>query len=287
MSSSQLHSPMQLLPDTRSRLVNQVRRLCGIFLGPDKDYLIQHRVVPMARKARCQSLEEYCDRLDSPAGVAIRGALIEAVTTHETSFFRDGHPWDTIKNRILSPMLSRPGRQGKVRILSAACATGQEAWSLAIAATEACEGLGRQAADEVAILATDISERILASCRRGIYTATEIKRGVDPLRQSRFFTEAAGGWEVAPRLRGLVRWQRVNLLESLTGLGKFDLILCRNLLIYFEEDTRRTLIENLADRLDPYGYLMVGAAESLFGLTRSLTQVSMGSTLVYQLAQSG
>lgn len=282
--SSQLHPPMEILPETRNRLVSQVRRLCGIFLGPDKDYLIQHRVVPIARKARCQSLEEYCDRLDAPAGIAIRGALIEAVTTHETSFFRDGHPWEAIKNRILSPMLSRPGRQGKVRILSAACATGQEAWSLAMIATEVCEGLGRQVGDEVAILATDISEKILASCRRGIYTSSEIKRGVDPLRQSRFFAEAPGGWEVQARLRGLVRWQRANLLESLTGLGKFDLILCRNLLIYFDEETRRHLIENLADRLDPQGYLMVGAAESLFGLTRSLTQVSMGSTFVYQLA---
>ncbi len=282
--SSQLHMPMEILPETRNRLVSQVRRLCGIFLGPDKDYLIQHRVVPIARKARCQSLEEYCDRLDAPTGVAIRGALIEAVTTHETSFFRDGHPWETIKNRILHPMLSRPGRQGKIRILSAACATGQEAWSLAMAATEACEGIGRQVADEVAILATDISEKILTACRRGIYTNTEIKRGIDPLRQSRFFSEVHGGWEVQPRLRSLVRWQRVNLLDSLTGLGKFDLILCRNLLIYFDEETRRHLIENLAERLDPDGYFLVGAAESLFGLTRSLTQVALGQTLVYQLA---
>lgn len=281
--SRQMQLPMDLNPETRNRLARIVHQLCGIVLGPDKDYLIQHRVVPLARKSRCKTLEEFCDRIESPAGMTTRNSLIEAVATHETSFFRDGHPWDAIRNTILPRLLTRPGRQGKLRIWSAACATGQEPLSLAMTATEACEATGRNPVDELTILATDISEKILTAARAGLYTQAEVKRGIDPFRQNKYFVETPAGFETQARLKSLVRWQRANLLESLVGLGKFDLILCRNLLIYFDEATRRKLIESLAERLEPHGYLMVGAAESLFGLCSHLAQVSMGATLVYQV----
>lgn len=284
--SRSIHLPMDLLPETRQRLARQIRDLCGIVLGPDKDYLIHHRVVPLARKNRCKTLEEFCNRLDSVTAVKLRGALIEAVTTHETSFFRDTHPWEALRKTILPNLLNRPGRQGKLRLWSAACATGQEAWSLAMAATEACELTGRNASEEVLILATDISEAILEVCRKGVYSAQDVRRGLDPIRQGKYFLEKPEGFEVGCKLKSLVRWQKLNLLESLIGQGKFDLILCRNVLIYFDEATRRKLIESLAERLEAHGYLLVGAAESLYGLSPMVVQESIGSTLAYRPSRS-
>ena len=269
-------------PETRQRIARLIQGLCGIVLGPDKDYLLIHRVIPLAHHAGCSSLDQLCDRLDSQTNPMLREALIEAVTTHETSFFRDAHPWDALKSTILPGLLKTPGRTGKLRIWSAACSSGQEPYSLAMVLTEVCEAVGLEPQAEVSILGTDISERMLVIARSGVYSAAEVKRGMPPQRQQKFLMPCDKGFEVSPKLHSLIRWQRGNLLDNLLGLGRFDLILCRNLLIYLDEPTRKRLVEALASRLEPHGLLLVGAAESIFGLTPKVIQKSIGSTLVYQ-----
>ena len=276
------NSPTEIRPETRQRIARQIQGLCGIVLGPDKDYLLIHRVIPLAHHAGCSTLDQLCDRLDSQANPLLREALIEAVTTHETSFFRDAHPWDALKSTIIPGLLKSPDRSGKLRIWSAACSSGQEAYSLAMVVTEVCEALGLDPQTEVSILGTDISERMLAIARTGVFSAAEVKRGMPPQRQQKFLTPCDKGFEVSPKLQSLIRWQRGNLLDNLMGLGRFDLILCRNLLIYLDEPTRKRLVEALVSRLEPHGLLLVGAAESLFGLTPKVIQKTIGSSLVYQ-----
>lgn len=269
-------------PETRQRIARQIQGLCGIVLGPDKDYLLVHRVLPIAHHAGCSTLDQLCDRLDAQASPALKEALIEAVTTHETSFFRDAHPWDALKSAIIPGLLKSPTRSGKLRIWSAACSSGQEAYSLAMVVTEVCEALGLDPQSEVSILGTDISEKMLAIARAGIFSAAEVKRGMPTQRLQKFLPPCEQGFEVSPKLQALVRWQKANLLDNLLGLGRFDLILCRNLLIYLDDPTRKRLVEALVNRLESHGLLLVGAAESLFGLTPKVVQKSIGSSLVYQ-----
>ena len=275
-------SSSEIRPETRLRIARQIQGLCGIVLGPDKDYLLIHRVIPLAHNAGCSNLDQLCDRIDSQANPLLKEALIEAVTTHETSFFRDTHPWESLKTTILPGLLKSPERTGKLRIWSAACSSGQEAYSLAIVVTEVCEALGLAPFSEVSILGTDISEKMLVIARAGIYSAAEVKRGMSPQRQQKFLTPCEMGFEFSPKLRSLIRWQRGNLLDNLLGQGRFDLILCRNLLIYLDEPTRKRLVEALVGRLEPHGLLLVGAAESLFGLSPKIIQKTIGSSLVYQ-----
>ncbi len=279
---------MQLSRATYDELRQLVYRLCGLVLGEDKAYLVRHRLGPLARASGCASFEEFGERLRRPGSAALRDEVVEAITTAETSFFRDGHPFDAFRRQLLPELIERarkkPAGRPRVRLWSVACSTGQEPYSLAMVLREhlpACRaaGLGEE---DFRILATDVSARVLAVAAAGEYTRREVGRGLTPAQVARHFQPHGRGFTVRDEVRRLVEFRRVNLVKPLAGLGTFDVVFCRNVLIYFDEATRRRVSEQLADLLDEGGWLMLGAAENLYGISDRFEPLSVGATLVYR-----
>jgi chemotaxis protein methyltransferase CheR len=268
---------MKLTGPTFDELRRLIQRLCGLVLNEDKAYLIRHRLEPLARSAGCHDFEELAARLRGPGGAALHDAIVEAITTPETSFFRDGHPFETFRRHLL------PLYGAGVRIWCAAVSTGQEAYSAAMLLADYLEATGAPAgAGEGAILATDVSARVLRTAEAGSYSEREVARGLTPAQVTRYFERHGERRVVRPQLRRLVRFRRLNLVGSLAGLGPFDIVFCRNVLIYFDDETRRRLCRSLAGVLVEGGWLLLGSAENLYGISEAFESVHLGPTLVYR-----
>jgi chemotaxis protein methyltransferase CheR len=238
------------------------------------------------------SYESFLQGLGGPDASLLREQLVEAITTKETSFNRDGHPFEALRRSILPELARRlldrraaPGpTHARCRIWCAAVATGQEAYSVAMAVSgflASRPGL-ELSLDDFPILATDISARALAIAREGRYSTEEVRRGISEDHRLRDFRRDGDGWIVSEPLRRMVDFRRLNLVRPLPNLGTFDLILCRNLLIYLDDDARRRLCQGLHRALNPSGFLIIGAAESLYGVTDSFSAEQFGKTLVHR-----
>lgn len=282
---------MNLSPATFQEIRKVVHDLCGIVISADKEYLIKSRFESILIENGLPSYELFLGQLKQPGSLILQEQVVEAITTKETSFNRDGHPFDELRRSILPGLarrhLERRSRDrpspSKLRIWCAAAATGQEVYSVAMALTDvASRSVPGLSLDDVSILATDISGNALAAARAGRYTTTELGRGLTREQRDRFFLEENGTWVVDASLRRLVDFRRLNLVRPLPDLGPFDLILCRNLLIYLDEATRRRLCLALHSALNPQGILIVGAAESLYGVTDAFVLERSGSTVYYR-----
>lgn len=251
---------MEIASGEFASFTGYIKDITGIELDESKRYFLESRVGPLLEKHRCGSYADFHARARADASGLLRKALVEAVTTHETSFFRDSKPFDLFRLRLLPRLLDKdPNRP--VRIWSAACSTGQEAYSLAIIVLEV---MGERAAGQVEILGTDISQDSLQFAQAGKFREFEAHRGLSEERLARFFSRKADGYVANPALRNLVRFQAGNILEP-SRLGPFDFILCRNVAIYFCPGDRQRLYANLADCLKPDGILFLGATEILTG----------------------
>jgi chemotaxis protein methyltransferase CheR len=282
---------MPLSPTTFDQLSRHIQRLCGLVLSSDKTYLVHHRLGPLAVRQGWQSYEELCDRLRAPGWSSLHEQVIEAITTHETSFFRDGHPWEALR-KILLPEVLEAACQRKLaanlrphaRIWCAGVATGQEAYSLAILLQErlqhpACAVL---APGDCGILATDLSAQLLEEARAGLYGDREIHRAVNAAYRARYFHKRDPNWQVAESIQRMVEFRRDNLLDGQRDLGPCDLILCRNVLIYFDDPTRRLVSQRFHDLLRPGGVLLLGSAENLYGISDALVAEQHGPTIFYR-----
>jgi chemotaxis protein methyltransferase CheR len=258
-----------------------IQALCGVVLSREKAYLIRHRLEPVVRDNRLAGFEELARRLREPGGAALRDAVVEAITTGETAFFRDGHPFDAFRRHVLPDLASR-GR--RVRLWCAAAATGQEAYSVAMTVAEFAEaGRGRGAGEGTfSVLATDVSARALAVARAGEYTRQEVARGLSAAQLARHFESRGERWAVRPSVRRLVEFRRANLVQPFAGLGTFDAIFCRNVLIYFDDDTRRRVCAQLHAALAEGGWLLLGSAENLYGIAEGFDSVRLGDSLIYR-----
>ena len=283
---------MHLTPAAFNEIRSAVHDLCGIVIADDKQYLVKSRLEPILVTNGLASYEVLVQQLRKPDSLLLREQTIEAITTNETSFNRDGHPFDTLRRFIL-PELGRRliERRGttrsphfKARIWSAAASTGQEVYSVAMAVSDclAARSAPGLTLDDFPILASDISSTALASAREARYSASELDRGLTALERMRFFRQENEAWVIDAALRQMVEFRRLNLVQPLPDLGTFDLILCRNLLIYLDDATRRRLCHGLHSALNPRGILMIGAAESLYGVTDAFTTERFGSTVVYR-----
>jgi chemotaxis protein methyltransferase CheR len=243
-----------------------IRSRSGLDLGPEKRYLVESRLTPLRREAGLGTLGDIVHALRRGDEDLARSVL-EAVATHETLFFRDRAPFEGLRNTILPRLAaSRPPGQ-PLRIWSAAASTGQEAYSLAMLVREMADVLrGRS----VEILATDLSAVAIGRARAGLYTQFEVQRGLPIRALLLHFKQHEGGWEIRPELRQAVNFRPFNLLDDFAGLGSFDVILCRNLLIYFDLPGKEKLLAKLAQALAPDGFLSLGAAETTLGLSRML-----------------
>lgn len=284
---------MSLTPETFDAIRKVVHDLCGIVIGADKQYLVIARLGPLLQQNQIPSYESLLERLRLPNSLPLQEAIIEAITTRETSFNRDSHPFEELRRSILpelaNQLLERRATglllNPKARIWCTAVATGQEAYSVAMAVSEflaSRPGLGLTL-DDFPILATDICQNALQTAREGRYTRAELDRGISPELRTKYFREASGGgWLIAEPLRRIIEFRRVNLVKPFPNLGTFDLILCRNFLIYLDEAARRALCRGLHQSLNPGGILMIGAAESIYGLTDTFSTERLGNTFIHR-----
>lgn len=243
----------------------------GLVLSADKQYLVESRLLPIARKTSLNGLAELVTTLKRGDAEALMTMVVEAMTTNETYFFRDKTPFENFRSTILPALLAARPNSRHIRIWCAAASTGQEPYSLAILLKE----MGREVDGcRIDIFASDISKEVLEKARQGIYSQFEAQRGLPIQLLIKYFTQVGDLWQVAPEIRAMVKFHQFNLLSDFTHLGMFDLVFCRNLLIYFGQATKADLLERLAQVIHEDGYLVLGAAETVVGLTDSFKIVA-------------
>ncbi len=252
---------MQVTPEELPAVASMVHGLCGVVLDSSKGYLIDARLASVAEEAGCSDFLEFCTKTGS--NLALQQKVIDAITTQETLFFRDSSPFEALKHKAIPETIDAKADSifpKRIRVWSAACSTGQEPYSIAMTFRDVIPDI---ASWDINILATDISDTAIAHASMGRYDELEVQRGMAPAALSKHFDGEEKTWKVKDDIRSMVRFQRLNLLDSFANLGPFDIIFCRNVAIYFETDERRDVFNRLADRLNPGGYLFVGSLESL------------------------
>ena len=250
-------------PTAFQTFASLLRTRSGLVIGPDKTYLLESRLQPLLRREGLGSLDALATRLSAPQAEPLVREIVEAMTTNESFFFRDGKPFAHLKEIVLPRLLAARQPGVGLRLWSAAASTGQEAYSLAMLFAEAAPLLGGRS---VEILGTDIAREPLARAREGVYTQFEVQRGLPVQMLLKHFSKEGGGWRIAAPIRKMVRFEEGNLLGDLRSLGRFDVVFLRNVLIYFDAPTKSRVLEAVARLLAPDGYLYLGGAETVLGL---------------------
>ncbi|MBV8701619.1 MAG: protein-glutamate O-methyltransferase CheR [Bradyrhizobium sp.] len=237
----------------------------GLDLSSDKQYLLESRLLPLARKSGLSSITDLVQKLKG-GSTAITAQVVEAMTTNETFFFRDKVPFDHFRESIMPEMIKARANRKSIRIWCAAGSTGQEPYSLAMCLKE----MGAAFAGwRVEILATDLSQEVLEKSKAGIYSQFEVQRGLPIQMLVKYFKQVGEVWQINPELRAMIQHRQLNLLHEFSSLGAFDVIFCRNVLIYFDQDTKTNIFNRLAKAVEPDGFLVLGAAETVVGLTET------------------
>ncbi|WBV42377.1 protein-glutamate O-methyltransferase CheR [Pseudoroseomonas cervicalis] len=252
--------------DSFASIAALVKARSGIVLTPDKEYMLDTRLAPILKQEGIASLDLLAIRLKDARAETLARAVTEALTTNESSFFRDGKPFDHLKRLLPKLQAARPPGH-KFRIWSAACSTGQEAYSIAMVLREA--GIR-----EAEIYGSDLSREVVERAREGVFTQFEVQRGLPVQMLVKYFKQESGKWRVSPELRAMARFEERNLLGDHRQLGRFDVIFCRNVLIYFDPPTKGKVLNALAAQLAPDGVIYLGGAETVLGLTDRLVPVT-------------
>jgi chemotaxis protein methyltransferase CheR len=235
----------------------------GLVLSPEKQYLAESRLLPVARRHGMTTLTELIARLRGPS-VALTAEVVEAMTTNETFFFRDKIPFEHVRDTIIPALAVARAREKRIRIWCTAASTGQEPYSIAMT----LKNLGAMLDGfRIDILATDLSVDVLARARTGIYSQFEVQRGLPIQFLVKFFAKVGDNWQIAQDIRDMVQFRPLNLLNDFSPLGAFDLVFCRNVLIYFDQPAKTAVLNRLARQMPDDSYLVLGAAETVVGLT--------------------
>ncbi len=257
-----------------------LQNACGILLGENKQYLVKSRLRRIMEEHELATLGELLERIKRTGRGNLREVVIDAMTTNETLWFRDNHPFRILQEKLLPEFAERKTSQS-LRIWSAAASTGQEPYSVAMIIEEFRRQRPGKLRD-VKITATDISKSVLEVARSGEYEMIAIGRGLSPERQKQFFTPSlSGSWQIKPNIKSMVEFRELNLLERYM-LGKFDIVMCRNVLIYFSADLKKDILTRIHATLNPGGYLILGASESLSGLSNLYEMVHCSPGIIYQ-----
>jgi chemotaxis protein methyltransferase CheR len=249
-----------------------VRRESAIVLEPGKEYLVESRLLPLAREDGHPTVDDFVARLRiTPSR---HPAVVEALTTNETSWFRDREPFAALTGTVIPDLLARNAARRKISVWSAACSSGQEAYTIAMLMAEHVVPHGFT----VDILATDIAQSMLDRTRAGRYSQLEVGRGLPAPMLVKHFARSGTQWEVSDRLRSMVRVQKVNLAAPLPPMPVFDVVFLRNVLIYFDTPTKRTILERTRRVMSPQGYLFLGGAETTMGVDDGWDRVPVGRT---------
>ena len=260
-----------------------LEKACGILLGSNKQYLVSSRLNKLMEQQEIKSLGELVRKMQAQPRGGLREQVVDAMTTNETLWFRDTYPFEVMKSRVL-PELIRANPGQRLRIWSAACSSGQEPYSLAMAIDEFERTSPGQLKSGVQIVATDLSGSMLTACKAGEYDSLAIARGLSQERLQRYFEpREAGRWAVKPAIKSRVEFRALNLLDSYAVLGKFDVVFCRNVLIYFSAEVKKDILTRIHATLRPGGYLFLGASEALNGLPDLYQMVQCSPGIIYKV----
>lgn len=254
----------------------------GIVLGDNKQYLVTSRLKKLQDEHGIKSLTELMARIQAQPRGALQEQVIDAMTTNETLWFRDIYPFEVMKNKVLPELVKKQPNQ-RLRIWSAACSSGQEPYSLSMTIDEYERANVGQAKLSVQIVATDLSPSMLQACKIGEYDSLAIARGLSSERLQRYFDKTPNSrWAVKAAIKSRVEFRALNLLDSYAVMGKFDVVFCRNVLIYFSAEAKKDILMRIHATLKPGGYLFLGASEALNTLPELYTMVQCSPGIIYQ-----
>jgi chemotaxis protein methyltransferase CheR len=255
-----------------------VRRESAIVLQPGKEYLVEARLLPVARQMGLPDVGKLVETVRQRPDLESTRRIVEALTTNETSWFRDGDPFTALTSTVLPQLLSARGPAERLQIWSAACSSGQEPYTIAMLLEDALPG----AASRVSITATDLSREMVERTKAGRFSQLEVNRGLPAPMLVRHFTRAGNEWEVAPALRRMVTASECNLAAPLPRMGPFDVVYLRNVLIYFDLPTKQSILRRVRELMRPDGWLFLGAAETTLGVDDSWERVVLGRSSAYR-----
>jgi len=249
-------------PSDYEYLRKLLKERSGLDLSADKQYLVESRLLPLARKSSLPGIPELVQKMRNGAN-ALTGEVVEAMTTNETFFFRDKIPFDHLRETVIPALAQARAARRSLRVWCAASSTGQEPYSIAMCLKEA----GVLSGWRTEIVATDLSQAVLEKSKSGIFSQFEVQRGLPIQLLVKYFTQNGELWQLNADIRGMVQHRQLNLLQDFSHLGVFDIIFCRNVLIYFDQATKVNIFDRLSRMLEPDGVLALGAAESVVGIT--------------------
>jgi chemotaxis protein methyltransferase CheR len=270
-------------PDEFQFLHDLLKRQSGFVLAAGKSYLVESRLLPLATENGYENLSELVGALKNSASRELQSKIVEAMTINETFFYRDKTPFVNFRDIMIPELVERRKDSKKLRIWSAAASAGQEPYSIAM---EISEMQAKLAGWNIDILASDISNDILAKAVEGIYSQFEVQRGLAVKMLVKYFEQNGDKWQIKPAIKNMVEYRNFNLLDDFATLGKFDIIFCRNVLIYFDRKTKADILDRLARQTNPGGYLVLGGAETVMGLTDAFKPPA-NSRGFYQLVAEG
>ncbi len=273
---------MSITPEEFKLISTFLHEHSGIVINAGKEYLVENRLMVLLAQNGCNNFTQFHQKLKRDAG-PLRAKVVDALTTNETLWFRDNSFFDALTNIIIPELLERSRRQSRIRIWSAASSTGQEPYSVAMLLDHVgCRKMPNLDLKKFSILGTDISPSALQMAKQSRYSQLAISRGMRKDFLGKYFEKNGMAYEVIPTIRNIVSFKPFNLKNSFFSLGKFDLILCRNVLIYFSDDLKSEIYGKMRNSLAPHGYLAIGASESPRGLTTAFKQVPVGSSVLYR-----
>jgi chemotaxis protein methyltransferase CheR len=277
---------VKIQPDEIGLLSKYIYDISGINIEITKAYLLETRLGKLLEAENCVSYKDLYLAAKKDLSKKLEKKIIDAISTNETLFFRDNNPFELLKHKIIPEVIDgRTSTKSKeitapIRIWSAACSTGQELYSIAITLKELLHDVGRY---RIRLLGTDISNAVVAQARAGVYKKFEIERGLPSDKLQKYFLPNGVGWQIKDDIRKMANFKNINLLEPFNYIGKFDIIFCRNVAIYFTFEDRKKLFNRIADVLEPDGYLIIGSTESLTGVCPRFIPKRHLKSIFYQL----
>lgn len=278
---------IKLLAEERQTVAQYIHSICAITLDESKDYLIESRLSALMAENKCTSFTQLISRSKSDPNGMLKRKIIDEITTNETLFFRDSSPFDLLRFKIIPELIDRRARSSgavPIRVWSAACSTGQELYSIAIVLKEMLGDLSRY---NIRLLGTDISDQAVARASEGMFTEVEITRGLTDAARQKSFIPHARGWKIRDELRAMASFRKLNLMDDFTSLGKFDVIFCRNVAIYFNDADRTSLFNRIGQRLESDGGLVIGSMESLTSICPQFESKRHLRSVYYQVKAAG
>jgi len=273
-------STTTLTPDSISFVCTTVRDRAAIELDVSKSYLIEARLAPVARAHGFESIADLIQGIRTKRRPELEGSLVEAMTTNETSFFRDIHPFEALRTTLVPEFRERNAARRSLNIWSAACSTGQEIYSIAIYLREHFPELANW---KLQLVGTDLSENVLTRAREARFSQIEMNRGLSATLLVKYFERDGMNWQLRPEVRNMATFSKLNLIERWPPMPVMDIVFLRNVLIYFSPDTKRAILEKVRKVMAPHGILFLGAAETTMGLDASFERVQVGDSVFYRL----